>query len=195
MVSGFSRVIMFAATLILLTLCWVPLAWSQSGRRQEPAKAPKPPSGPIAEPSRTSSTNSPPNRSSADEVESNDVVKITSTLVPIPVSVVDSRGVALVNLKLDDFELNVDGQPRPLSDLTRTETPVRLVLLFDNSGSLDNAREFEKHAAMQFFRKVIRSKDEAAVYSIETESYLAQPLTKDLVRLEQTIAMFGKPEG
>jgi len=111
------------------------------------------------------------------------------------VSVVDSRGVALVNLKLDDFELNVDGQPRPLSDLTRTETPVRLVLLFDNSGSLDNAREFEKHAAMQFFRKVIRSKDEAAVYSIETESYLAQPLTKDLVRLEQTIAMFGKPEG
>src|SRR6185295_19960675 len=48
---------------------------------------------------------------------------------------------------------------------------------------------------MQFFRKVIRSKDEAAVYSIETESYLAQPLTKDLVRLEQTIAMFGKPEG
>jgi len=122
-------------------------------------------------------------------------VKITSTLVPIPVSVVDSRGQALVNLKLEDFELNVDGQPRPLSDVTRTETPVRLVLLFDNSGSLDNAREFEKHAAMQFFRKVIRSKDEAAVYSIQTESYLAQPLTKDLVRLEQTIAMFGKPEG
>jgi VWFA-related protein len=98
-------------------------------------------------------------------------------------------------LKLEDFELQVDGQPRPLTDLTRSETPVRLVLLFDNSGSLDNAREFEKQAAMRFFRKVLRAKDEAAVYSIETESYLAQPLTKDLVRLEQTIALFGKPEG
>jgi VWFA-related protein len=100
-----------------------------------------------------------------------------------------------MNLKLEDFELRVDGQPRPLSDLTRSETPVRLVLLFDNSGSLDSAREFEKQAAMRFFRKVLRAKDEAAVYSIETESYLAQPLTKDLIRLEQTIALFGKPEG
>jgi len=54
---------------------------------------------------------------------------------------------------------------------------------------------FEKHAAMRFFRKVLRVKDEAAIYSIETESYLAQPLTNDIVRLEQTIVGFAKPEG
>jgi hypothetical protein len=72
---------------------------------------------------------------------------------------------------------------------------VRLAMLFDNSGSLDAAREFEKQAAIRFFRKVLAPKDEAAIYSIETDSYLAQPLTKDVVRLEQTIAMFGKPEG
>ena len=108
---------------------------------------------------------------------------------------VDTRGNAVVNLKLEDFELRVDGQPRPISELTRTESPVRLAMLFDNSGSLDFARDFEKQAAIQFFRKVLRSKDEAAIYSIETDSYLAQPLTKDILRLEQTIAMFGKPEG
>ncbi len=68
-------------------------------------------------------------------------------------------------------------------------------MLFDNSGSLDAAREFEKQAAIRFFRKVLRPKDEAAIYSIETDSYLAQPLTNDIVRLEHTIAMFGKPEG
>src|SRR6185369_4248631 len=34
-----------------------------------------------------------------------------------------------------------------------------------------------------------------AIYSIETDSYLAQPLTNDVIRLEHTIAMFGKPEG
>jgi Ca-activated chloride channel homolog len=96
---------------------------------------------------------------------------------------------------LDDFELRVDGEPRPLSDLSRSETSVRLAMLFDNSGSLDAAREFEKQAAIRFFRKVLRAKDEAAIYSIETDSYLAQPLTSDLVRLEQTIAMFGRPEG
>ena len=41
----------------------------------------------------------------------------------------------------------------------------------------------------------MRPKDEAAVYSIETESRLVQPLTSDVVRLEHTIIGFGKPEG
>ena len=169
--------------------------WSQSGR--QPNKGPKPAPGPIAEPNRPGSPSSPsaPSKTVRDELEDNDVVRITSNLVPIPASVIDKRGNAVVNLKLEDFELRVDGEPRPLSDLSRSETSVRLAMLFDNSGSLDSAREFEKQAAIRFFRKVMRSKDEAAIYSIETDSYLAQALTSDVHRLEQTIAMFGKPEG
>jgi len=136
-----------------------------------------------------------PAKKSGDEIDPDDVVHISSNLVPIPASVVDKRGNAVVSLKLDDFELRVDGELRELSDLTRSETSVRLAMLFDNSGSLDAAREFEKQAAIRFFSKVMRKSDEAAIYSIETDSRLAQPLTNDVVRLEQTIAMFGKPEG
>ncbi|HJP93618.1 MAG TPA: VWA domain-containing protein [Pyrinomonadaceae bacterium] len=173
--------------------------FSQSGRRQEPGKTTKPAPRPIAEPNRHGSTSVAPEKTSTksttDEVDPNDVVRISSNLVPIPASVVDRRGNAVINLKLDDFELRVDGELRPLSDLTRSETSVRLTMLFDNSGSLDAAREFEKQAAIRFFRKVLRAKDEAAIYSIETDSYLAQPLTNNVQRLEQTIAMFGKPEG
>jgi Ca-activated chloride channel homolog len=181
--------------LVVLTLCIVLPAWSQSGRRNEPGKGNKKPPGPIAEPTRPGSSVSVPRPTPSDEVDENDVVRISSNLVPIPVSVVDKHGKAIVNLKLDDFELRVDGTVRPLSDLTRSETSVRLALLFDNSGSLDAARDFEKQAAIRFFRKVLRPKDEAAIYSIETDSYLAQPLTKEIARLEQTIAMFGRPEG
>ena len=148
----------------------------------------------MADPSRPSG-GSAPVKTTSDEIDSNDVVRISSNLVPIPASVVDKGGNAIVNLKLDDFELRVDGELRPLSDLTRSETSVRLAMLFDNSGSLDAAREFEKQAAIRFFRKVMRKNDEAAIYSIETDSYLAQPLTNNVVRLEQTIASFGKPEG
>jgi len=169
-------------------------ALSQSGkRRPEPGKSGKR-EGPVADPDRPG-TSSSPNRPSraTDEVDADDVVKISSNLVPIPASVVDKRGLAVLNLNLEDFELRVDGELRPLSDLTRSETSVRLAMLFDNSGSLDPAREFEKQAAIRFFRKVLRAKDEAAIYSIETDSYLAQPLTNDIVRLEQTIAMFGNP--
>jgi len=182
--------------LVLICLTAAP-ALSQSGRRQEPGKTGKPPQGPIADPNKPGSGTSPnrPAKGSGDEIDPDDVVKISSNLVPIPASVVDRRGNAIVNLKLDDFELQVDGEMRPLSELTRSETSVRLAMLFDNSGSLDAAREFEKQAAIRFFRKVMRAKDEAAIYSIETDSYLAQPLTNDVLRLQQTIAMFGKPEG
>lgn len=168
-------------------------ASGQSGRRS--GKGGKP--GPTTDPNRPGSPTSPsaPSRTVSDEVDPNDVVRISSNLVPIPVSVIDKRGNAVMNLKLEDFELLVDGQIRPLTDLSRSETSVRLAMLFDNSGSLDSAREFEKQAAIRFFRKVMRSKDEAAIYSIETDSHLAQPLTSDVLRLEHTIAMFGKPEG
>ena len=180
----------------LICLCATVPVFGQSGRRQEPGKTSKPKPGPIADPDRPG-TSSSPNRvgKATDEVDPDDVVRISSNLVPIPASVVDKRGNAVVNLTLDDFELRVDGELRPVSDLTRSETSVRLAMLFDNSGSLDAAREFEKQAAIRFFRKVLRAKDEAAIYSIDTDSYLAQPLTNQVVRLEQTIAMFGKPEG
>ncbi len=188
-----TRWFLFAA---VFALCVALPVLSQSGRKSAPGKPVKPSPGPIAEPSGSRSSNSTSRPSKAsDEVDESDVVRITSNLVPIPVSVVDPSGKAIVNLKLEDFELRVDGTVRPLTDLTRSETSVRLAMLFDNSGSLDAAREFEKQAAIRFFRKVLRPKDEAAIYSIETDSYLAQPLTKDVVRLEQTIAMFGRPEG
>jgi VWFA-related protein len=181
---------------VTISLLTIVQTAAQSGRRQEPGKTPKPTPSPLVDPTRPgASVKLPAPKTNPDEIDPNDVVRISSTLIPIPVSVVDAKGNAVTNLKLEDFELKVDGQPRPLSDLTRSETSVKLAMLFDNSGSLDFAREFEKHAAMRFFRKVLRARDEAAIYSIETDSYLAQTLTSDIARLEQTIAGFGKPEG
>lgn len=179
----------------VLLYSYAPSVRGQSGRRKEAGKN-RPPSGPVAEPGRPGPPDKKPQtKTGTDEISGDEVVRISSNLVPIPVSVIDFRGNAVVNLKLDDFELRVDGFPRPLSDMTRADTPVRLVMLFDNSGSLDLEREFEKQAAMHFFRRVLRPVDEAAIYSIETDSYLAQPLTKQVPLLEHTIASFGRPSG
>jgi Ca-activated chloride channel family protein len=186
---------------------------AQSGRNPQKTSKPvttktKSSPDPAAEPTRsppasTSSKNSQtplkpspsPAETTGEEIDPADTVRVSSNLVPIPASVVDPRGFAITGLKLEDFELLVDGQVRAISELNRSETPVRLAMLFDNSGSLDNAREFGKQAAMHFFRKVMRPGDEAAIYSIETDSYLAQPLTRDIARLERTIEGFGKPQG
>lgn len=153
----------------------------------------------MADPARPGGASQPTAKQSekqeADGVDASDVIRVSSTLVPIPASVVDVKGNAITTLKLADFELWVDGQLKSITELTRAETPIRLAMLFDNSGSLDMARDFEKRAAVHFFRRVLRSSDEAAIFSIETDSYLAQSLTSDVRQLEQTIINFGRPEG
>jgi len=120
---------------------------------------------------------------------------VTSNLVAVPTTVLDARGIAVANLRLEDFELIVDGQPKPISDISRADTPVRMAMLFDNSGSLMESREFEKRAAIHFFRNVMRPVDQAAIYSVSTEIELAQPMTGDVALLQRTIDSFAKPEG
>ena len=191
----------FVAIVILSCVTFVLNAdAAQSGRRKDNKAKPRPAPSPIAETTRPvyqspTTPTSQPTKEPGDDVDEADVVRVSSNLVPIPASVVDNKGVALTSLIVDDFELRVDGQLRPISDISRADSPVRMVMLFDNSGSLDMARSFEKHAAQQFFRRVLRPADEAAIYSIELDSYLAQPMTRDVRRLEQTIESFGKPEG
>jgi len=156
-----------------------------SGKSQTPAAPAK------AAPPKPNASPTP----QTDEIDPEDIVRVGSYLVPIPVTVLDSRGFAVTNLKLEDFELRVDGLPKPISELSRTETPVRMVMLFDNSGSISAAREFEKRAAMHFFASVMRPMDEAAIFSVSTDVILEQPLTSDVTVLERTIEGFGRPEG
>ncbi|MDT7687856.1 MAG: Ca-activated chloride channel [Acidobacteriota bacterium] len=130
-----------------------------------------------------------------EEVDEDEVVRVDSNLVIIPASVVDARGHAVVDLKVEDFELRVDGEVKTIGDLSRSETPVHVALLFDNSASLSAAREFEKQAAVRFFRSVVRPIDRAAVYSISTTPTLSQGLTNDVPRLVRTIERFGNPDG
>ena len=203
---GFSKpgsawILLAAFSLTLVALVLTANVAAQSGRRKDNKSRPVAGPSPIAEAGRPigsqrqSTTANPNPKSPGDDIEDSDIVRVSSNLVPIPASVVDSKGVALTTLKVDDFELRVDGQIRPITDISRSDSPVRIVMLFDNSGSLDVARQFEKHAAQQFFRRVLRPTDEAAIYSVESDSYLAQPMTRDVRSLERTIELFGKPEG
>jgi len=176
----------FAISILLLASPLV--IQSQSGRQKDPKSAnanknARQGNSPIADPSNMN----------ADEGD--EVVRVNSNLVPVPATVVDSRGVAITDLKVDDFELRIDGQIARINEISRTETPVHIAMLFDNSGSLSVMREFEKHAATRFFQNVLRPVDEAAVYSISTNAELVQPMTNDARRLQQTIEGFGKPEG
>ncbi len=193
---------MFRKTsLTILFFIFTSIAFAQSGRIK-PSETPTPTPRPriIYLPTETvSETPKPQTRPTPtpkiDEDDS-DVIRVDSALVPIPVSVIDSGGRAVTNLNLEDFELLIDGKAAEISDLSRSETPVRLALLFDNSSSVTQAREFEKKAAVRFFKRVIRpEKDLAAIYSVSTISRLEQPLTKNVSLLTDAIENFPQPQG
>ncbi len=174
---------------------------AQSGRvkpTESPTPTPAPrlntvysPTGIISYPKPTPIP-APPPINADDEGE----ILVESALVPIPVSVTDFEGQALTNLKLEDFTLKIDGQAAEIGDLARSETPVRLALLFDNSSSVLIAREFEKKAAIKFFKKVLRpDKDLAALFSVATYTRLEQPFTKNVSQITAAIEAFPTPEG
>lgn len=186
---------------VLLTIISIVLfaaeAFSQSGRIK-PAETPKPnfPRFPVYIPTQDKAKSSKQTPTPIPKTDDEDVIKVDSTLVPIPVTVVDARGRAVSNLKLADFELKIDGKAAEISELARSETPIRLAMLFDNSGSVLIAREFEKDAAIKFFRRVIRPEhDLAALFSVATITELEQPFTKDISSLTRAIESFPPPVG
>lgn len=137
---------------------------------------------------KTSST-----QKSADDDD--EVVRISSSLVPVPASVLDAQGRVVTDLRMEDFELLVDGRVRPVGDFSHAETPVSIALLFDNSSSLNLTREFERKAGIEFLKSVVRKVDRAAVYSISTTPELSHPLTNDVQALVRTVQGFGKAQG
>lgn len=177
-------------------------SFAQSGRIKLPSEEkprPRPsielpsiqiPAKPSASPSAT------PTAQKTNTSDDDDVLRVESVLIPIPVSVTDAAGRAVQNLKPSDFELKVDGVVQEISEVSRSETPIRLALLFDNSGSVRIAREFEKKAALGFLRRVLRpGRDQAALYSFAGDIERAQKLTDNLSALTHAIELFPPPEG
>lgn len=124
------------------------------------------------------------------------VINVDSVLVPIPVSVTDESGSAVSTLLLKDFELFVDNVKADISDVSRSDTPVRMALLFDNSSSLTSAREFELKAATRFLRRVLRpERDMGALYSVSTQVTLEQSLTKNVSNLIRSVENLPPPSG
>lgn len=125
-----------------------------------------------------------------------EVIRIRSTLVPIPVSVVDREGRAVRDLRLVDFELKIDGQAAEITDISRAQIPIRLAMLFDNSGSILTARNFQIEAAVRFFERVLRpGRDQGALFSVATAPRLEQPMTPNTIDLVRAIKWLPPPAG
>jgi VWFA-related protein len=88
---------------------------------------------------------------------------VDTRLVNIPVVVRDDKGKLILNLKKDDFSLQVDGRPQTIRyfDLD-TDLPLTLGLLVDTSGSVRNVLDEERTASSAFLDQMLATKDDKA---------------------------------
>lgn len=112
-------------------------------------------------------------------VEDIDVVRVSSNLVMVPVSVVDPKGEAIHGLQITDFRLEEQGRQQEISQIGNPdEVPLDIALLFDISSSVSNKGffEFQQKAAASFLKRVLKPADKAAVFTIAESPILVAPL-------------------
>ena len=98
--------------------------------------------------------------------EESSIIRTSSNLVTVPVSVTDSEGYATGDLEIQDFLVEEDGHPETVSRIAEAgRSPLRLALLFDLSGSVYSRFDFEQQAAIRFLEKVWRPDDTVSVVS------------------------------
>jgi Ca-activated chloride channel homolog len=123
---------------------------------------------------RPTPTPAPPAEVPAAEDE---VVRVTSNLVVVPVSVTDAAGEAVTGLRLADFRLEEEGRAQQLEAVGDAEqVPLDIALVFDVSSSVTKNFEFQKQSAAGFLRQVLKPIDRAALFTISERPQLAQPL-------------------
>lgn len=140
--------------------------------KQLPATSPTPSASPLPKQTTAPSTNA---ENTADDDE---VIRVTSNLVIVPVSVTNAAGQPVLRLQATDFRLEEDNRPQQIARLGDAEqVPLEIAVLLDISGSVNARFSFEKEAAVRFLKQILKPADHASVFAID-----AQP------RLEQTRA-------
>ncbi len=110
--------------------------------------------------------------------EDYEVVRVTSNLVVVPVSVTDAAGKPVLGLKVPDFRLEEEGRAQEIAEIGDPEqVPLDIALLLDVSGSVDARFTFEQQAAAGFLKQVLKSGDRATVYAIDESPRFVQGLT------------------
>jgi Ca-activated chloride channel homolog len=100
------------------------------------------------------------------DADNQPVIRISTNLISVPVSVTDVEGHAIRNLTIGDFSIAEDGNPVAISKMAEAnQSSLHLALIFDLSGSLRSRFEFEQQAATRFLQKVWKHGDAISIIS------------------------------
>src|SRR2546422_11730551 len=121
-----------------------------------------------------------------EEVGAGDVVRVDTTLVSIPVSVMDRDGKYIPNLRKEDFRIWEDGVEQQVAYFASTEKPFTVALVLDTSGSTKYKLEEIQDAAIAFVDQ-LRADDRVMVVSFNDKIRVLSQPTNDHNALRNAI--------
>ena len=123
-----------------------------------------------------------------------EAIVLKAALVSLNVSVTNRSGVALANLKKEDFEVAENSEPQKIEFFQPTTAPFNLVLALDLSGSIKDKLDVVKSAALRFV-DVLGPQDKVAVVTFTDEIRVVSQLTNDRDELKRRIKAVDRSQG
>ena len=159
------KIIKLSLTL-LLSVSFLPFSvYAQSGRKKTPE--PKPDKTQTAKPA--ADTNEEVRQSTVapeGETVEGDVIRFDTSLVTVPVTVLDRNGRYVPQLRRENFRLYENGLEQKIAYFATTDSPFTVVLLIDTSGSTQWRLDDIQDAAINFTSK-LKTTDSVMVMSFD----------------------------
>jgi Ca-activated chloride channel homolog len=124
--------------------------------------------------------------SEPEEVGEGDVVRVNTTLVSIPVSVMDRNGRFIPDLQKEDFQIYEDGVQQNVAYFASVEKPFTVALVLDTSASTQFRLEEIQDAAIAFINQ-LRPDDRVLVVSFDEQVRVLAETTNDRNTLRDAI--------
>jgi len=105
-------------------------------------------------------------------------LRVTTRLVEVPVTVLDSRGHYVDGLERGDFQVIENGQPKKIKYFENNAGFISCAILLDTTGSMEKALPHLKNSVIRFIDE-LGPDDSIAIYSFSEALAQQQKLTKD----------------
>jgi VWFA-related protein len=132
--------------------------------------------------------------SGPEEVDAGDIIKVNTTLVTIPVSVMDRDGRYVPNLQKEEFRIWEDGVEQDVAFFQSVDKPFSVVLMLDTSPSTQFRLEDIQDAAITFVNQ-LRPDDKVMVVSFNDDIKILSEFTTDRSKLRRAIERSKTDDG
>lgn len=124
--------------------------------------------------------------SSSETVGEEEVLKVETNLITIPVSVYERSGVYIGDLRQTDFKIFEDGKEQEIAYFGNTSQPFAVVLLLDTSSSTEFKIEEIQQAAIAFVEQ-LNPEDKVMVIAFDSSVNVLTDFTNDRQQIHQAI--------